>query len=168
MTARPCRRKAFSISMTGSPGAQAERLRRRLVGAQALEREQIDRGPLAQAVAALDVEELEHEPPGVVRGDIGAAPLPAHDDVLGHELVDGLSDRADRDAELGAERGLARQRIARAEPRRLDGAEQGSLDRPVERHAGRLRCDRREGRAMGGHVMHIIQMTCLKDGKAAG
>jgi hypothetical protein len=48
------------------------------------------------AVGALDMEELEQEAIGVVRGHERAAPLAAHQDVLGHQFVDGTPQGADR------------------------------------------------------------------------
>ena len=69
--------------------AQAQHLGGLLVGALALEGEELDRGRGPRAVVALDVEELEQEAIGVVGGDEGAETLAPHQDVLGDELVGG-------------------------------------------------------------------------------
>jgi hypothetical protein len=72
-----------------------------VVQPRALEAQQLDRGCLAQPVAALDMEELEQEAVAGVRGDEGAPALPAHQDVVGHQVVDRAPQRAHRHAEAG-------------------------------------------------------------------
>jgi hypothetical protein len=100
-TGRPCRRSRFSTCSAGSPGRRPSACRRVVVEPNALEAQQFDLGRLAQAVAALDVEELEQEAVAGVRGDEGAAALAPHQDVLGHQFVDRAPQRAHRHAEAG-------------------------------------------------------------------
>src|SRR6218665_2517582 len=145
ITALPCSSRRLSIRMAGSPRLpppasarspppppppQASRPPPPL-DAHALKGQRSAPGRLAQAVAALDVKELEHEAIRVVHGNEGAAPLPPHEDMLGHQVVGGMAQRADGHAERGRQRGLARQRSAGLALPRLDRAQQRALDLPV-------------------------------------
>ena len=135
-------------------GPDLQRRGREFVGPGPFERHQIHLRMFAQAVAALDVEELEQEAALVVRRHVGAAALAAHHDVLCTELVDGLAQRADRNAECPREYGLARQRGTGCERAGLDRAEQRALDGAIERHAGSVGCDCRENRVDGMAAHH--------------
>jgi hypothetical protein len=68
-----------------------------------------------------------------VRCDKGAAALLAQQDALGHELVDRLAYRADRDVEALGEPRLARDRFARLPFARREPAREAYLDFLIER-----------------------------------
>jgi hypothetical protein len=139
-------------SITGSPSF-TPRASAASSPARALERQQLDVRHLAQAVAPLDVEVLEQEAVGAVRGHEGAAALAPHQDALGHQLVDRVAQRAHRDAQRAGQVGLIGQRLAGAEAAGLDGLQQRALGLPVQRLAGSVRRQRREdarGRAGTG------------------
>jgi hypothetical protein len=133
----PCSRRRFSICSAGLAGlltASAGGRRRRPSRVRS-KPQQLDLGCLAQPVAAFDMEELEQEAVAGVRGDERAASLPAHEDVVGDQVVDRTPQRAHRDAEAGGEQfGLAGECVAGGRPGRARW--RCSSDRLTARNSG--------------------------------
>src|SRR6218665_1152312 len=89
----------------------------------------------------------------------GAAPLPAHEDMLGHQVVGGMAQRADGHAERGRQRGLARQRSAGLALPPLDLAQECALDLPVHQGGVRRGDDRdKDGDSGSFHGAHIVAL----------
>ena len=91
----------------------------------------------ALAVVGRQAQEAEARRLLGMGGDEGALALPAHEQVLVGERVDGLAHRALADAEARGELELARDHLARAPFAVLQAAREQRLDLPVERAEGR-------------------------------
>ncbi|MNT35720.1 hypothetical protein D3C72_1717570 [compost metagenome] len=92
------------------------------------------------AVLAHDAEEAEEVILLPVRGDEGAAALVPDHDAFGHQLVDGLAQCADRNAEALDQLALGRNRFARLPLALRQRGENGLLDVLVQDAADRTAC----------------------------
>ena len=117
----------------GIAGRRAKLPRFVRVGAAAPEAERAGTGVSLLSLARHDVEKVEHEARLPVRRHERAAPLVAHDDALGDELVDRLAQRAYGNLEVARELGLGGQRLARRPLAARDAARQAVLYVAVER-----------------------------------
>ena len=136
----------------------AERARLVRAGASAREGEGAHLGIGLGAVALDDVEEVEEEPPAVVRGDERALALAPDERPLGDEAVDGLAHRADGHAESVRELAFGGDRLARAPLERRDALDQARAHLLVERTLrGRQGRELAAGGRHGGEdIMQLI------------
>ena len=121
-----------------------------------LKAHQLHRRGLAQAVAALHMEELEQEAVAGVGGHEGAAALAAHHDVVGHQVVHGAAYGADGYPQALCQRRLTRQRAPGRHLAHLHHLQQLAFDGPEQRHAGGIGLDQAQGGGAVRWVRHAL------------